>query len=136
MNAGERTATGESAVSTTRVHAPRTVMVIDDSEMIAKLLHVIIDNESDLTFLRGDTDVTRLMDDKSWRNVDVAVVDLLLPRTTGDTLLRWLEEHEPHIRRVAMSAAGDDRLAQAERVADVTLLKPFMIDDLLDAVRS
>ena len=111
-------------------------MVVDDNEVIAKLLHVIIDNESDLTFLRGDTDVTRLMDDKSWRDVDVAVVDLLLPRTTGDTLLRWLEEHEPHIRRVAMSAAGDDRLSQAERVADVTLLKPFMIDDLLDAVRS
>ena len=104
--------------------------------MVAKLVRQMIDSEHDLEFRRGPVDVLELMHEETWHGVDVALVDLLLPGETGDTLISWLRSHAPHVRRIAMSGAGERRLAQAAADADVTLLKPFMVDDLLAAIRA
>jgi hypothetical protein len=53
----------------------------------------------------------------------------------GDELIVWLEAHAPHVKRIAVSGAGPWRLAQATS-AHVQILKPFMIDDLLSAIRA
>lgn len=102
--------------------------------MLMKLITEILGHEDDLSFHRGDSDVTALMNEPAWDDIDVAVVDLLLPGTTGDALLSWLATHVPRVRRIAMSGSGAARLAEA-RDAQVTLLKPFLMDELLVAMR-
>ena len=107
-------------------------IVVDDDPMIVELVKLILEPEP-VSLTCGGSDVAALMDEAIWRDVDVAIVDLLLPHTTGDELLDWLAEHAPHVRRIALSAAGPLRLEQVLN-ADVRLLKPFNVDDLIDAV--
>src|SRR5688572_8547709 len=109
------------------------VVMVDDQEIIAHLVERILEEEPDLDYRRGSTDVTVLMDAAVWSDVDVALVDLLLPGTTGDTLLAWLATNAPHVRRIAMSGAGALRLEEAVD-AEAALLKPFMLDQLLAAL--
>jgi CheY-like chemotaxis protein len=110
-----------------------SVMVIEDNEMIVRLVtHMLADD--DVAMTNAGYDVTALMNVETWSDVDVALVDLLLPGKTGDELLTWLAHNAPHVRRVAMSGSGPHRLANVNN-ADVKLLKPFMIDDLLAALR-
>lgn len=108
------------------------VVLVEDDAKIVELVSLILATEP-VTLICGGSDAAALMDAAIWRDVDVAIVDLLLPHTTGDRLLDWLTQHAPHVRRIAMSAAGRLRLDQV-RNADVRLLKPFMMDDLIDAV--
>lgn len=111
------------------------VVVVEDDEMILKLVSRALDAEDDITLRRSEIGVTTLMNEAAWRDVDVAIVDLLLPGTVGDELIRWLAAHAPHVRRIAVSGAGESRLAEATD-AHVNLLKPFMIDELLTAIRA
>ena len=108
-------------------------MLVEDDTKIVELVSLILEPEPGVSLTYGGWDAAAMMDEAIWQDVDVAIVDLLLPRTTGDELLDWLTLHAPHVRRIATSAAGRVRL---ERVAnaDVWLLKPFMMDDLIDAV--
>jgi DNA-binding NtrC family response regulator len=109
------------------------VIVVEDDLMIMKLVgHMLAEADVDMTPAGGDA--AALMDESKWDEVDVAIVDLLLPKVAGDDLLDWLAEHAPHVRRIAMSGSGPWRLEKATS-ADVRLLKPFMIDDLLTALR-
>ena len=110
------------------------VLVVEDNEMIMKLVGQMLADEADVVAQPAGADAASLMDEAIWRDVDGAIVDLLLPKMTGDELLDWLAEHAPHVRRIAMSGSGMLRLEQA-RSAQVRLLKPFMIDDLLTALR-
>jgi CheY-like chemotaxis protein len=111
------------------------VLVVEDNDMITRLVTHMLEGEAGITMTLGGSDVTSLMSEPTWYDVDVALVDLLLPGAVGDDLLNWLAVHAPHVRRVAMSGAGPLRLSQAE-AAHVQLSKPFMLDDLLAALRA
>jgi DNA-binding NtrC family response regulator len=110
------------------------VAVIEDNDMITRLVTQMLDLDPDVVVTSGGADVKKLMEEAFWRDIDVALVDLLLPGMTGDELLTWLAAHAPHVRRIAMSGSGALRLEQVTN-ADVKLLKPFSLDAVLEAVR-
>src|SRR5437762_1308267 len=105
------------------------VIVVEDDEMMARLMTHMLDGEAGLTMTPGGSDVNALMHEEIWRDVNVALVDLYLPRPTGHLLLTWLASHAPHVRRIAMSGNGD-ALSTDPPDAHVRLLKPFDMDDL------
>jgi DNA-binding response OmpR family regulator len=107
------------------------VKIVEDNEMIMRLVKLMLD-EPGVVVASGGADAGVLMDVIAWENVDVAIVDLFLPGTGGSELLDWLAEEAPHVRRIAMSGSGRS-VEQAN--ADVRLLKPFKIEDLLAALR-
>jgi CheY-like chemotaxis protein len=109
-------------------------MVVEDDPMIVRLVTQMLEGEEGITVTQGGADVTALMQVSLWDYLDVAIVDLGLPRVTGDELLRWLGVHAPHVRRIAMSGWGPDRVGPAAP-CEVRLLKPFLLDDLIDALR-
>jgi CheY-like chemotaxis protein len=107
------------------------VTIVEDNEMIMRLVTQMLD-EPGVAVASRSANVEVLMDLTAWENVDVALVDLFLPGKSGHQLLDWLAEEAPHVRRVAMSGSG----ASVEKAnADVRLLKPFMIEELLAALR-
>jgi DNA-binding NtrC family response regulator len=110
-------------------------MVVDDDPMIMRLVTQMLAFEDGVVVRQGGCDVRALMHDSAWADVHVAVVDLLMPQTTGDELLVWLGEHAPHVRRIAMSGAGRHRLDESVH-AEVRLLKPFSLDELLTALHA
>jgi DNA-binding NtrC family response regulator len=109
------------------------VLIVEDNEMIMRMVTQMCEIEPGVVVRSGGADAGLLIDVRAWEGVDVAIVDLLLPETDGETLLDWLAEEAPHVRRIAMSGSGAWRLDKAN--AEVKLLKPFLIDELLEALR-
>lgn len=68
---------------------------------------------------------------------EVAVVDLLMPKTTGETFL-WTVRNRPQLAavRIVLASGVRDLDVIAEREGAVEVLrKPFGLDELLDTVR-
>ena len=108
------------------------IRVIEDTPEIAWLAKFHLEAEHH-TVITTTGEFERVLRDEAWNDIDVAVVDLMLPGINGKEILRWLSEHRPDIRRIAMTAS----LPSAEEViglAHETLIKPFSSSELARAV--
>ena len=75
-----------------------------------------------------------LLDPAPWEGVDVAIIDLLLPGIRGDEIAAYVRHLRPEIRIVMFTAVGE--VAEWDRsVADVVLLKPASMDEIVEAIR-
>lgn len=99
------------------------VRVVEDNEDIAHLLEVTLPI-ADVQAVFTTSGFTDLLTDEPWERIDAALVDLMLPGIDGLTILRWLQETHPHIRRVAMTASLI-HAEQATGIAGIVLVKPF-----------
>lgn len=113
----------------------RRVRIVEDNVDVAYMLGAALALDApDLDVAFTTTAFDQLLQPEPWEGVDVAVCDLMLPGVDGQTILRYLRDTKPTIRRVAMTAA----LAEGVHVtglADQVLIKPFASADLLDAIR-
>lgn len=73
--------------------------------------------------------------DGDWSGVTAAVVDLLMPRVDGVTVLQWLAVHHPNVKRVVCSALLDDQLTDAQQWAHEVIHKPFLPEQLWEALK-
>lgn len=113
--------------------AAGVVLLVEDSRSILDLLAVTLDLEGVVTREVGDN-FERLLDPASplWRGVRTVCSDIHLSgHTSGVDILRVAEQHHPHIRRVALTAAMDDLLMQVRDVAHVVLPKPAPFSDIV-----
>lgn len=71
---------------------------------------------------------------------DVMLLDLSMPRMTGEDVVRWLREHPEHgegLRVVVVSAwTGERRAALAELGVDDFIAKPMRKAQLVDLVET
>jgi DNA-binding response OmpR family regulator len=70
--------------------------------------------------------------------VDLVITDIIMPKKDGVETIRELRREDPDIKVIAITGARGtfNRLPAAEYVgAHRTLMKPFMMSELLDAVR-
>lgn len=106
---------------------PVKVVVVDDNIDVAEVI------ATTLQFEGIDVDIVTssfasLFEPTRWADVQVAIVDFYLGEIRGDTILHYLEEHAPHVRRVLLSAGYVERYG-----ADVVLGKPFRPETLVAA---
>ena len=68
---------------------------------------------------------------------DVVIVDLMMPRVDGYSVIRYLEEEQPEARAIVTSAVQGEQLAGVARsnVVRGVLSKPFDIDEFSSSVR-
>lgn len=112
------------------------VLVVDDSDTIAVLLDTTLTMAGLHVRLAVD-DFDRLTDphDPLWTNVDVVLTDLMLGGpVSGLDVLRCALSHHPHLRRVALTAAGSPLYDQAVELSHAVLAKPSNFDDILLAI--
>ena len=67
--------------------------------------------------------------------IHLLFVEIHLQGKSGIDLLRFVKNHYPDIRYVAMSANPADESAVSELDADAFLAKPFALQDLFDIVQ-
>jgi DNA-binding response OmpR family regulator len=111
------------------------ILVVDDDVALRDLVTDYLASSGYRVEAAGDGETMRSV----LRNhdVDLLVLDLMLPGEDGLSLLRWLREHHgPPV--IIVSARGDevDRVVGLELGADDYLAKPFGPRELLARVRA
>lgn len=106
-----------------------TVLVVDDEPDLADLYAAWLDPGYEVRTSYGGASVTEQIDG----DVDVVLLDRLMPDRPGDEVLATIREQD-HDCRVAMVTAVEPDFDIIEMGFDDYLVKPVLRDELLDAV--
>lgn len=121
--------------STSRASETKKVLVVEDSEVIRRIISIILEGEG-YEVLQAE-DGTQVMDLVRRNRPHVVTLDLALREIDGREVLRQLKSDEETKQiPVIILSAFTDALSSAERwyAADV-ISKPFDVDDLIARVQ-
>lgn len=113
----------------------RRVVIVEDTKDLATLLVYMIRHELGWEAEAITEGFETLLDPQRWVGVDIVLCDLMMPGMDGLTILEWMKQNTPGVRRVVLSAVPFFKPAVWE-VADVVLQKPTSISDLRMALES
>jgi DNA-binding NarL/FixJ family response regulator len=114
------------------------VLVADDHPIVRRGLVQIIDAEADLAVVceaaDGDEAFARALDD----DVDVAILDIKMPRRSGLDVARDLHRRRPQLRTVILSMYDSEEfVAEARRIgASGYVLKSQVDQDIVETCRA
>ncbi len=113
------------------------VLVVEDHQVVAEGLVVLLDEHPDLHVVGWAGSVTQAGQMAARYPVDVAVVDYWLPDGTGVDAVAAIRVHRPEVSAVFLSADDSDDavLAALEAGASGYLVKSTSGADVADAVR-
>lgn len=111
---------------------PRLVLVVDDDEMIRRLVRAVLEaDEFEVAEARdGETALQLASETKP----SVVVLDIMMPGLNGVEVCRRLDHSE--VKTIVLTAKDDPDLEEECRAlgADAFLTKPFSSIELLDLV--
>jgi CheY-like chemotaxis protein len=117
-----------------------SILVIDDDVAVLEMVSEMLNSEgvTVLTAANGEEGM-RLI--RGHSEIDLVITDLIMPEKEGMETIRELKRDFPHIRILAISGGGrvsaQSYLTIAKALgADLTLGKPFVRQELLDAVHA
>jgi len=112
------------------------ILVIEDEEKVAGFIQRGLEYERYIveTAFDGQAGYTKACDP----SYDIIVLDLMLPKLSGFSILRMLREGEVQTPVLILSAKGDidDRIHGLNLGADDYLVKPFSFGELLARIRA
>ena len=111
-----------------------TILVADDEAAVRRVVEAVLSGEG-YTILQA-ADGEEALEVLSREPVDLAIVDLRMPRMNGWTLIRQLRQAGSRVKILAAAGTGEEALAEARAIgADRTTGKPFHVDELRAVVR-
>ncbi|MCY4729736.1 HalX domain-containing protein [Natronomonas gomsonensis] len=108
-----------------------TVLVVDDERDLADLYTAWLSQEYDVRTAYGGQEALDALDE----DVDVALIDRLMPQVSGDEVLEHIRESE-YDCRVSMVTAVEPDFDIIEMGFDEYIVKPIRRDDLVGVVES
>ena len=113
------------------------VLVVDDEAPICRAVSLALQQAAyHVTTARsGETAFSLLKAE----HFDILVVDLRIPDERGDVIFEFAAGEQPHLRYSSLFLTGDisDQAAKLMAACKIpVLMKPFELDDLLNAVAS
>ena len=119
-----------------RAQKTPTLLIVDDSQMIHKILRTAIEEAGFRVF--AALDGAKAIEIARREKIDALVTDLVMPRMDGYELCRQIREWPAtrHIPVILMSTKGEkmDKIRGFEAGADEYLVKPFEPSVLLDRI--
>jgi DNA-binding response OmpR family regulator len=112
------------------------ILVVEDEPRILSFL--IRGLESEGFTVDSELDGASALRRAAARRYDLVVLDLLLPRLDGLSVLRELQRQRPHLPVVILSARSDlaTKLRGFELGASDYVAKPFALDELIARIRA
>ena len=115
------------------------ILVIDDDDDVRQLICKMINNEG-FTVLEAANGKEGMDIIRGGQEIDLVITDLIMPEKEGLETIKELRQDFPHIKIIAISGGGKidalNYLPIAKGMgADLTLTKPFVKQDLIDAVK-
>jgi CheY-like chemotaxis protein len=114
-----------------------TVLVVEDEPMVRDLIAEALGGEGYTVVQATDgVEAMRLLDANRPPPTRLCLVllDMMMPRADGNSVLRYLATLDSYVPVVAMSASRQLLSTAAAAGAQATLPKPFDIDELLGVV--
>lgn len=113
-----------------------TALVIEDEDKIVSFVKRGLEAEGFVVLTATDGD--RGLDLASSSDVDVVILDLLLPGLRGEDVLRRLRDRRSDLPVIVLTAkdAVGDRVSNLDAGADDYMTKPFSLAELLARIRA
>jgi len=112
------------------------IAIIEDDQVIAKAVQTAVEDHGHSCTLVADGETA--MRDNTLLACDLAVLDLMLPKTGGLDVLRQARAAGVRTPVIVLTALGTvpDKLGGFEAGADDFLVKPFAVDELLARIEA
>lgn len=126
---------GRDAARGARVAGMRVLVIEDEPQLAATITQALREAGLGADAARdGDTGLQLALEE----SVDAVVLDLLLPRRHGLSVLQEIRKRRPELPVLILTALGgvEDRVGGLDRGADDYLAKPFALTELLARVRA
>jgi DNA-binding NarL/FixJ family response regulator len=114
------------------------ILVADDHALVREGLKRVLDNEPDLDVVAEAADGAEAIVHALDKNIDLAVLDISMPRKTGLQAARELSRRRPELRTLILSMYENEQfLFEALKAgASGYVLKSGAEDDIIDACRA
>ena len=111
-----------------------TVLVVDDEAPVREALRRMVEAHGHSVLEAGDG--VEALKELGTQKVDLAFVDLMMPRMDGLELMGHMRADHAHTKVIVISGFEEIiDLAERERDVVVILRKPFELNDVADALR-
>ena len=114
----------------------QTILVVEDDSKIARLLELELKHAGYAVMVATDgrTGLERALAD----DVDLMLLDVMLPQMSGLEVVRRLKEERPLLPVLMVTARGDryDKVSGLDLGADDYITKPFEIEEVLARIRA
>lgn len=112
-----------------------SVLIVDDNRSLLKFLKTVMNKEGWDLSATGSAQAALQLAEK--RSFDIALIDYMLPDLDGVALSIKLKVQNPALEIVLMTGGGTMSFPPDSPLADVPILqKPFLVDDLLQLIKS
>lgn len=112
----------------------RTILFVDDEPMIRQFAHTVLTAKGYHVILAEDGDEALGKYAKYAGRIGLVVLDLTMPRMTGQEVFKQLRKRHPDVYVLFSSGYSEEPSDQGEGVAGF-LPKPYRPQELVDAVR-
>ena len=102
-----------------------TILVVDDEEMLRKVIHKILTKEGyDVHLASSGTEALEML---LREEIDLVITDVKMPEMDGFDLLKQMKENYPKLGIIVMTAFGDAYTVRDALMlgADEYITKPF-----------
>ncbi|GGO09510.1 DNA-binding response regulator [Microbispora rosea subsp. aerata] len=114
------------------------ILLADDHALVRRGLRLILDAEPDLTVVAEAADGAEAVEAARSEEVDLAILDIAMPRMTGIQAAREISRLAPHIRILILSMYDNEQyfFEALKAGASGYVLKSVADQDLLEACRA
>jgi CheY-like chemotaxis protein len=114
----------------------RTILVIDDEHGVLEMVKAALESEGYAVHAASNADEGIKLYEEHWRNIELVLLDFLMPGMTGDHVLECLQSLDPDVRVVLLTANkySFQRHLHASSILGC-LEKPFELAELSERVR-
>lgn len=112
----------------------KTILICDDEEGIRESLRLIFEKEYDLLFAANGNEAIDIL---KKNDIDIAIMDIKMPRMDGIETMRKLKEINPDLRILVTSGYKSIETAKEAIAAGASdyMVKPFDRDEILESVK-
>jgi CheY-like chemotaxis protein len=118
------------------VNTPLQVLVIDDEPEMVQIVQQVLE-EAGFKVYTATTPAAGLdLYEQHWREIDLVLLDYVMPEMTGDVAFECLQQINPDARVVLLTGC-DDHVAPSllDKGLRGCIFKPFYLDELVRQVR-
>lgn len=112
------------------------ILIVEDEAKISRLLEIELESEG-YQVTKADNGLDALEAYRS-QDVDLILLDVMLPGMSGIELLRRIRAHDPHTAVLLLTAKSsvEDKVSGLDLGANDYITKPFQIEELLARIRA